>query len=125
MKNKFPIPKSIEDVAPELRRNIFTEICGGTIRNGIGHLDGKYYITGDQFIHHDEFNPFVRIQDTKLCDPWVVGNEITIIIRWNKRGFDITAIRYGFTVGHEFSRSESFARMVAILKAWNKLQEIK
>jgi hypothetical protein len=138
---KFPIPKTIEDVTPELCRRVFTDICGGTIdrRNkhdsfpGLGKKE-IWYIgekPNDRWwgdIDSLRFNPFTRIQDTKLCDSWVFKNLGLFAL---EMVFHDAVFYFGYTVsvgnvtGFYSDESEPFARMCAILDAANKMMEGK
>jgi hypothetical protein len=139
----IPIPETINDVTPELCRRVAIDICGWDFvkvpidancpHNFIYQKDG-IYVMGSS-----DFRPFTRIQDTKLCDPWLVGNKIYFNIYFNYFTKTYEAeihIRdneiqiqdgeypiYAVLSVHDFS--EPFARMIAILKAYNKIMEDK
>ncbi len=132
------IPKTISDVTPALCRQAFTEICGGTVNvYGKGKLDRWNYVFIDDdasLLLFKYFNPFTRIQDTKLCDPWIENNELSMTI--NKEPDAVNGEYLFETLIHNdidyreiniqvFHESEPFARMVAIIKAFNKMEEDK
>lgn len=127
----FPIPKTISDVTPELCRRVFTDICGGKVIegcfiNGIYHDEKNVweFSSGKRCLDSD-FNPFLNIQDTKLCDPWLVGNKLLMhcLFRYcfGKPWWGFIYPADGDWDVEYFSETEEMARMCAILKAYNKM----
>jgi hypothetical protein len=135
MKFPIPIPETINDPRlPEICKRIFVEICGGEIV--ISHRDrrnerGVWKIGGIQYF---SFRPFTRIQDTKLCDPWLENNELEMTVRKFPdavNGEYLWEVLIDDAVTHRdisvqvFEETEEMARMVALLKAYNKIMEDK
>jgi hypothetical protein len=126
----FKIPKTIEDVTPELCRRVFTEICGGEIKGSPSQF-GTAWIFPNGISKIDYFfNPFVDIRDTKLCDSWIFKNELVLDITLypyktqyvHRIGYPMAVLTWKFTT---IEQDEAFGRMCVILKAYNKLQEAK
>jgi hypothetical protein len=128
------IPKDISEVNADLCRRVFVEICGGgssSPRFGVLNQATFAFRLTDIWSNMDiYFNPFLNIQDTKLCDPWLVENKLCITSYYPKRTGKDFRIMWHFKIRDDFLRdligwcddvSEPFARMCAILKAYNKI----
>ena len=141
---KIPIPSTIEDVTAELCREVFEKICGGEISDPYidkplqeeaeiwrfsGNSNREPMILATRLSCFPFFNPFTRIQDTILCMPWVVENKL----EWNIFSHIIDCkVIWGVDIWHDgdvicsaSAETEEMARMVAIIKAYNKIEEMR
>jgi len=135
----IPIPLTIEDVTPELCRDVFVKICGGRIKQhpSIAIPDCELWIINGTKTRHvknkGDFNPFVWIQDTLLCMPWVNENEIIIEIRCVPHDFGMIYEIELFHSEHNkldnicdgYGENLPFVLMLAIIKAYNKIEEMR
>jgi len=138
MTDKIPIPSSIADVTPDLCRRVFEEICGGWVGWYAGMSFWHFPDKSIQSPPHT-FNPFTRIQDTKLLDKWVVGNGLgmVVVLRKATKLLESDETRYvfdvqigstkkrkiNFTTVRHTAKTEEMARACAIIDAYNKLKE--
>jgi len=124
MTDKIPIPSSIADVTPDLCRRVFEEICGGWVGWYAGMSFWHFPDKSIQSPPHT-FNPFTRIQDTKLLDKWVVENDFYMQIDIVNR-FCVVHLRSYGDISNDCKASagtEEMARACAIIDAYNKLKE--
>lgn len=125
---KFPIPKDLTEVTQENHIDfVATKILGWTT-NDVGLWwckDGEPIVKRLLSSSNESFNPFARIQDTKLCNKFLDDNNIFyhinkspgkewVVIAWNDN-LMVSGI----------AKTEEMARMCAILMAANKLMEEK
>jgi len=126
MTDKIPIPSSIADVTPDLCRRVFEEICGGWVGWYAGMSFWHFPDKSIQSPPHT-FNPFTRIQDTKLLDKWVVENDFYMQIDIVNR-FCVVHLRSYGDISNDCKASagtEEMARACAVLMAYNKLKGIE
>ena len=124
---QIPIPSSIADVTPELCRRIAIEICGWKAIYYDEYFT-RFWCDGDNMIIPlNDFNPFTRLQDTKLLDKWVVENDFYMQIDIVNR-FCVVHLRSYGDISNDCKASagtEEMARACAVLMAYNKLKGIE
>lgn len=130
---KITIPKSPKEVTQEHNDFIATEILGWKKKHEM------YFNSKDEvmFIYDYEFQPFTNIEHAKLLDPWLFENDLEISMKgFNySKGTDLEKF-YTYYVeewrrnrmsyrelGQGMSELESFARTVAILKAYLEIKK--
>jgi hypothetical protein len=118
--------RRLEDVRQEHIDFVATKIMGWDGRIGSKISSLNWWKVDEFVIAKNKFNPFTNIEHAKMLDGWLVENTLTLDITLNK-DYEGTIYAIIFNGRGEFvtgciSKSEPFARTVAILKAYIKLE---